>query len=72
MPTLDKGLAPSSWMTYFALEERQGLSTVQEVPVQELVTLTPAGDILMMLDFDVLRVHLNDVLTCTILDAYNP
>ena len=50
MPTLDKDLAPSFWMTYSALEERQDLSTAQEVLVQELVTLTPAGDILMMLD----------------------
>ena len=50
MPTLGKGLVPSSWMTYSALEERQELSTVQGAPVQELVTLTSAEDILMMLD----------------------
>ena len=50
MPTLDKVLAPSFWMTYSALEERQELLTVQGVPVQELGTLTPAEDILMMLD----------------------
>ena len=49
MPTLDKDLAPSSWMICSALDERQGSSIVQGVPVQELVTLTPAGDILMML-----------------------
>ena len=50
MPTLDKVLVPSSWMTYSALDERQELSTVQGAPVQELGTLTSAGDILMMLD----------------------
>ena len=50
MPTLDKVLAPFFWMTCSALEERQELSTVQGAAAQELVTLTPAGDILMMLD----------------------
>ena len=50
MLTLDKVLAPSSWMTYSALEERQELSTVQGAPVQELGMLTSDGDILMMLD----------------------
>ena len=50
MPTLDKDLAPSFWMTYSALEERQELSTVQGAPVQELGMLTSVGDILMMLD----------------------
>ena len=50
MPTLDKDLAPSSWMTCSALEERQGLLTVQGAPAQELGTLTFAGDIWMMLD----------------------
>ena len=57
MHTLDKDLAPSSWMICSALDERQGLSTVQGAPVQELVTLTPAGDIWMMLDCDVWRVR---------------
>ena len=37
-------------MTCSALEERQELLTVQGALVQELVTLTSAGDILMMLD----------------------
>ena len=50
MPTLDKDLAPSSWMICSALQERQGLLTVQGAAVQELVTLISAGDILMMLD----------------------
>ena len=50
MPTLDKVLAPSSWMTCSALEERQELLTAQGAPVQELGMLTSAGDILMMLD----------------------
>ena len=59
MPTLDKVLAPSSWMTYSALEERQELSTVQGAPVQELGTLTSAEDILMMLDCDVWQVCSN-------------
>ena len=62
MRTLDKDLAPSSWMICSALEGRQELSTVQEAPLQELVTLTPAGDIWMMLDFDVLRV-------CTVINT---
>ena len=62
MRTLDKDLAPSSWMICSALEGRQGLSTVQGAPLQELVMLTPAGDILMMLDFDVLRV-------CTVINT---
>ena len=50
MPTLDKDLVPSSWMICSALDERQGLSTVQGAQLQELVMLTSAGDILMMLD----------------------
>ena len=50
MPTLDKDLAPSSWMICSALEGRQGLSTVQGAQLQELVMLTSAEDILMMLD----------------------
>ena len=62
MRTLDKDLAPSSWMICSPLEGRQELSTVQEAPLQELVTLTPAGDIWMMLDFDVLRV-------CTVINT---
>ena len=57
MPTLDKDLVPSSWMICSALEGRQGLSTVQGAPVQELVILTPAGDIWMMLDCNVWRVR---------------
>ena len=58
MRTLDKDLAPSSWMICSALEGRQGLLTVQEVPVQESGTLTSAGDILMMLDCDVWQVRM--------------
>ena len=50
MPTLDKDLVPSSWMICSALDERQGLSTVQGAQLQELVMLTSAEDILMMLD----------------------
>ena len=50
MPTLDKVLVPSSWMTYSVRDERQELSTVEGAPVQELGMLTSAGDILMMLD----------------------
>ena len=49
MPTLDKDLVPFSWMICSALEVRQGLSTAQEVLVRELVMLTLAEDILMML-----------------------
>ena len=59
MPTLGKGLVPSSWMTCSALEERQELSTVQGAPVQELVTLTFAVATLMMLDSDAKRVNTN-------------
>ena len=50
MRTLDKDLAPSSWMICSVLDERQGLSTVQGAQLQELVMLTSAEDILMMLD----------------------
>ena len=56
MLTLDKVWAPSSWMTCFALEVKQELLTVQGILLQELGTLTPAGDILMMLDLNVWRV----------------
>ena len=63
MPTSDKDLGPSSWMICSALEGRQGLLTVQEAPLQELVMLTSAGDILMMLDCDVWRVRIkHDIL----------
>ena len=57
MPTLDKDLVPSSWMICSALDERQGLSTVQGAPVQELGMLISVGDIWMMLDCDVWRVR---------------
>ena len=59
MPTLDKDLAPSSWMTCSALEERQELLTVQGAPVQELGMLTFAVATLMMLDWDAKRVNTN-------------
>ena len=64
MPTLDKDLAPSFLMTCSAREERQGSLTVQGAPVQELGTLTPAGDILMMLDLNVWRVCTNTFWHC--------
>ena len=57
MRTLDKDLVPSSWMICSVLEGRQELSTVQGAQLQELVMLTSAGDILMMLDCDVWRVR---------------
>ena len=50
MPTLDKVLALSSWMTYSALDERQDLLTVQRVSAKELRLMTSAVATLMMLD----------------------
>ena len=58
MRTLDKDLVPSSWMICSALEGRQGLLTVQGAQLQELVMLTSAEDISMMLDCDVWQVRM--------------
>ena len=71
MPTLDKDLVPSSWMTCSALDERQDLLTVQEVSAKELGLMTFAVAILMMLDWDAKRVNTNTAIVGSILNTFN-
>ena len=71
MPTLDKDLVPSSWMTCSVLEQRQDLLTVQEVSAKELGLMTIAMATLMMLDWDAKRVNTNTAIVGNILNSFN-